>query len=188
MAPTDRIRESWEYLNRRQDQWDFAQRRTETPALPVGSHAGVAEAASKHRGEPPSADEQLAAISRELMVIVETAPFVPGEVVRVWVGKIREIDIRRPTTGLATLRTLRESYDTFERYEPRPNIFNLAIDRSMRYVRDMHDLNRALDDLERLLRHVENLLRTAPRYRDPLAAWLMGPHAPRLKLSDILKK
>lgn len=187
MAPTDRIRESWDYLNRRQDQWDFAQRRSETPALPVGPHASDPEAASEHRGEPPSADEQFAAFSRELMVIVETAPFLPSEVVRMWAGKIGEIDIRRPATGLAILRTLRESYDTFERYEPRPNIFNLAIDRSMRYVRDMHDLKRSLDDLERLLRHVENLLRTSPRYRDPLAAWLMDPHAPRLKLSDILK-
>ncbi len=105
MAPTDRIRESWDYLNRRQDQWDFAQRRTETPTLPTGSDTA---AASEHRGEPPSAEKQLAAFSRQLIIILETAPFLPPQVVQAWVGRIKNIDINRPANGLAILRAFRE--------------------------------------------------------------------------------
>jgi hypothetical protein len=179
MAPTDRIRESWDYLNRRQDQWDFALRRTETPALPVGSDAGCdPETAPEHRGEPPSADEQLAAFSRQLIIILETAPFLPPQVVQAWVGRIKNIDINRPAKGLAILRTLFESYDTFAQYEPRPNIFDLAIDRSMRYLDDMRDIKRELNKLEALLRHVDRLLKPSPRYRGPIEAWLTDPHAP----------
>jgi hypothetical protein len=188
MAPTDRIRESWDYLNRRQDQWDFAQRRTETPALPVVSHAGDPDAASEHHAEPPSADEQLAAFSRQLIVIIETARFLPPNVVQDWVEKIRRIDIHRPVQGLAILRTLFESYDTFEQYAPRPNIFDLAIDRSMRYLDDMRDIKRELNKLEALLRHVDGVLKASPRYRGPLETWLTDPHAPWPKLPDLSRK
>jgi hypothetical protein len=118
----------------------------------TGEEADVSERSST----PPTVDEQFAEHSSKLTAALKYSRTLPAAVREEWMRKAGEIDLYEPTKGLVVLEDLFARFElASNRYEPRPNIWNMDVGPIMNFVDQMCQIEWELKWLRDLLKHVE---------------------------------
>src|ERR1700751_2739854 len=174
----DRQRESWAYLNRRDNQrafeMDLARRST---AVYDAIRTGNTPAAYRELGippsrlvdsdtdrtdpaKPPTLHDQFTEHRAKLIDAWQSVGLLPGDVIQARVERVRAIRFFLPSEGLLAVKQMLAEYEMlYRRYEPRPDIFNLQVERGIRFFDQMTAVKFELQDLARILTKAESSLK-----------------------------
>ena len=112
---------------------------------------------------PPTAEEQFAEHSTQLITALRFSSFLPTHLIQRWIRKIKEINICQPAKGLVILDELFAGYwCAADEFKPQRDIFDLAIAKTMEFDNEMDEIKQELDWLEVILKHVEDYLKHNP--------------------------
>jgi hypothetical protein len=175
---SDRQRESNDYLNRRYDQTTFERGQAQRSQAVSGAIAtrnwpaayralGIppsrwpdSDADRTEPAEPPSLHDQFTEHRAKLIDALQSVRLLPADVIQARVERVRAIRFFLPSEGLLAVKQMLAEYDTlYRRYEPRPDIFDLQIDQSIRFFYQMTPVKFELQDLERILTEAESTLK-----------------------------
>jgi hypothetical protein len=138
--------------------------------IPPRDDAPAASDSDEDSRKPPLAEDQVEDSCRKLAHLLATSRFVPPAAVENWTRALAELRSSmgdsRPwhwrglRAGLTTVQALLTDLDMIsDRTQPRPNIFDLAIEEGMRHFGEMTAIKLELRWLDRVLQHVDALLK-----------------------------
>lgn len=113
---------------------------------------------SNERERPPTAEEQFNEHSERLFVVLKYSTFLPNNLTQEWVRKIKDIRSEKHSAS-TSLKILEEIYleytHTRVTYKPQRDIWDFAVNKEMRFDKEMNVIKHELDWLQAILKHVE---------------------------------